>query len=324
MARAVTAELAYLRTGLTESLADVDAAAAASLEAGMIPNTRRAFEQDWQHWTTYTASLGVPASTVRDTLLVEFVAWLARQGQAPATIERRLTGVLAGWHRLQLDVPHGITGQARRALRNLERDLAEANEKRGRGAAPAVTIPQLRRMCAELPSTVAGDRDRAIILLGFAVAARRSELAKLLAADVEPDPEGLVVHIRLGKTPREVAVKPGTDPGTCPVTAWRTWRGHVDEVEPAFVRVNRHGTLGGAMSPAAIGAVVTRRGDAAGVPGLTGHSLRSGLATEARRAGHDRKTIAKQTGHSARSAILDGYMQIVDRWADNALTGIGL
>jgi integrase len=313
---------------VADTLAFVDATADAVLEAGVRDNTRRAFEQDWQHWTDYMAGLGVPLETVRASLLVEFVTWLAHgteqhAPQSPATIERRLTGVLAGWHARGLDVPRGITTDARTALKNLIHALAEADEERGRGSAPAVTIPQLRRICAELPPTATGHRDRAIILLGFAIAARRSELAQLLTSNVVDDPEGLVVRVRSGKTPRIVAVRPGTVSGTCPVTAWHRWRELVG-AGPAFVAINRHGTLGAAMSPAAVGAVVTRRGDAVGVYGLTGHSLRSGLATEARRAGHDRKTIAAQTGHSARSAVLDGYMQIVDRWADNALTGIGL
>ncbi|MFF0516166.1 hypothetical protein [Streptomyces sp. NPDC004250] len=48
------------------------------------------------------------------------------------------------------------------------------------------------------------------------------------------------------------------------------------------------------------------------------------MATEARRKGKDRKTIAAITGHANGSKVLDGYMQIVDRWGeqDNALVGL--
>jgi integrase len=55
----------------------------------------------------------------------------------------------------------------------------------------------------------------------------------------------------------------------------------------------------------------------AGVPiRLTGHSLRAGLATEARRARHDRKTISSITGHSPTSATLEGYFREIDEWRD--------
>lgn len=48
------------------------------------------------------------------------------------------------------------------------------------------------------------------------------------------------------------------------------------------------------------------------------------MTTEARRAGHGAKTIATQGGWRPNSDELYGYMQIVDRWSDNALKGIGL
>lgn len=57
---------------------------------------------------------------------------------------------------------------------------------------------------------------------------------------------------------------------------------------------------------------------------MTGHSLRAGLATEARRAGHDPRSIAAQGGWSPTSDVLYGYMRTVDQWQDNALDNIGL
>lgn len=323
----MSAELDLIRDRLSE----LDDAADAVLEAGMRSNTRAAFDQDWVHWERHCAAVGVPPETVDDALLVSFVAWLARGGpdhdpQAVGTIGRRLTGVLAGWNGRKLEVPYGITSRARKALEILAYQLAQANEVRGRGPSPAVTIPQLRRICEALPDTTTGHRDRCLLLVGFGIAARREELANLLLVDVRPDPAGLIVKVRTGKSPREVAVKPGTHPLTDPVVAYRRWLdagqitdGHL--LRKVHWRSQKVGTAG--ITPEAVGDAVTRAGNLIGIR-ITGHSLRSGLATEARRAGHDRKTIAAQTGHSPKSAILDQYMQIVDRWADNAMTGIGL
>jgi len=76
---------------------------------------------------------------------------------------------------------------------------------------------------------------------------------------------------------------------------------------------------------AAIGAVIPRAGERAGLDlRLTGHSVRAGLATEARRAGHDTATIADQGGWARTSTALQDYIRIGDRWTDNALAGIGL
>ena len=46
-------------------------------------------------------------------------------------------------------------------------------------------------------------RNRAVLLLGFAGAFRRSELVALNVEDLEETPEGLLVTIRRGKTDQE-------------------------------------------------------------------------------------------------------------------------
>jgi len=48
-----------------------------------------------------------------------------------------------------------------------------------------------------------GLRNRAILLLGFAGALRRSELVALNNEDLEETPEGLLITIRRGKTDQE-------------------------------------------------------------------------------------------------------------------------
>ncbi|WP_433566855.1 tyrosine-type recombinase/integrase [Nocardia sp. CA-151230] len=185
-----------------------------------------------------------------------------------------------------IEVPKQTISAARQTLTNYRRELAEANTPRGRGQAPAATVADLRRICAALPPNLAGHRDRAIVLLGFAIAARRSNLAALDVTDVVEHAEGLAVTIRYGKTgAREAAVDRGTNPGTCPVRAVRTWIEAAGLSDKSLFRpIDRHGNLSDArMSPRACGEVVTRAAEAAGVPYCTGHSLRAGLATEARK-----------------------------------------
>ncbi|WP_194924126.1 tyrosine-type recombinase/integrase [Catenulispora pinisilvae] len=80
-------------------------------------------------------------------------------------------------------------------------------------------------MCTTCGTDLAGLRDRALILLAVAVAARRSELASLGDADIAEDPNGLVVELRVSKAkPRTVAVSYGSNPPTCPVRAWKAWK----------------------------------------------------------------------------------------------------
>jgi integrase len=118
---------------------------------------------------------------------------------------------------------------------------------------------------------------------------------------------------------------------TCPVRAWKAWRDAAQIADPdrhAFRRIHHTGSVQPqGLTPQRAGDLITAAGLRAGFEELfTGHSVRSGMATEARRAGKDRKAIAAVTGHADGSKVLDGYMQIVDQWdeQDNALIGIGL
>ncbi|MEU0468257.1 site-specific integrase [Amycolatopsis sp. NPDC006131] len=312
----------------TPRLAELERAAADYVATQRPRNTIRAYAADWRAWQEYTAEIGIPESSDTAGALVGFVAWLENRGAAPSTIDRRLGGVVVGLRARGANPPKAASESARAALNGYRRRLAEAGEKRGRGQAPALTVKDLRTICAACPDTLAGIRDRALVLLAFGIAGRRSEVASLLVSDIVDQPEGLVVTVRFGKTgARTVAVPYGSHEGTCPVRAWRRWRTVAGLVDgPAFRRINRHDQLqDGGLSGQAVGEVINRAAARAGLTvRYTGHSARAGLATEARRAGHDAKTIAAQGGWSPTSAVLHGYMRVVDQWADNAVAGIGL
>lgn len=307
-------------------LIELDRAAAEYVREQRPENTKRAYAIDWRDWCAYTRELGIPETTATPGALVGFVRWLELKGYAPTTMDRRLAGVAVELRQRGAVVNERVTKSARDALKAYKRRLDEAGETRGRGRAAAVTVRDLRRICAALPDTLAGTRDRAMLLIGFTIAARRSELASLRVDDIAPDEQGLVVTIRFGKTGgRTVVVPYGSHERTCPVRAWRAWLEASGITSgPAWRRIDRHGRMfAGGMSAEAVGEAITRAGARVGLA-ITGHSLRAGLVTEARRAGHDVKTICNQTGHSPKSGTVYDYIRIVDQWADNAVAGIGL
>jgi len=74
------------------------------------------------------------------------------------------------------------------------------------------------------PTAVIGVRDRALLLVGFAGAFRRSELVSLDVADVLFGADGLIVQLHRSKTDQEgegrkVGLPFGSNPLTCPVRA---------------------------------------------------------------------------------------------------------
>ncbi|MGI5122742.1 tyrosine-type recombinase/integrase [Marinactinospora thermotolerans] len=310
------------------------------------PNTEAAYAQDLDHWLRYCRIAGLDPDTVSADALTVFVAWLcANPGlgarhAAPATLERRVQGVVAHWHSLGRSCPRNLTRDAREAIRAHAQHLAEQDLEAevGRGQAPLLTISGLRQIVQACPDTHAGLRDRALLLIGFGIAARRSELAGLSTTDISVDYDGgqlrgLRVRVRTSKTGqgRTVPIAKGTSPLTCPAIAWLRWSqaAHLT-YGPALRRVDRHDVVSKTgLLPAGVGEVIRRAGQRTGNPDLqrlTGHSLRAGFATAARRAGHDVVAIARIGGWKVDSPELAKYLRIADEWdeKDNATVGIGL
>src|SRR5689334_8121694 len=78
------------------------------------------------------------------------------------------------------------------------------------------------------PSTRVGLRDRALLLLGFAGAFRRSELVSLDVTDLEFTRAGLIVTLRKSKTDQEgkrrrLGIPYGSSEQTCPVRSLQAW-----------------------------------------------------------------------------------------------------
>jgi integrase len=212
-------------------------------------------------------------------------------------------------------------------MKGIRRSLTVAQ----REAAPAV-IGEVRRMVAHLPRDIAGTRDRALLLVGFAGAMRRSELVGLDVTDITHRDEGLAITIRSSKTDqegagRQVAIPIGRDPETCPVRALQGWLDAAGiEDGPVFRPIDRHGNVSpDRLSDRAVALIVKRSAEGAGLdPSLySGHSLRAGFATTAAANGASERAIANQTGHKSME-VLRRYVRHGSLFTDNAATMLGL
>lgn len=173
-----------------------------------------------------------------------------------------------------------------------------------------------------------GLRDRAILLLGFAGAFRRSELVALNVADLEFCNSGLRVTIRKSKTDQEglgatIAISRGSV--ACPVDAVSTWikAGAITE-GPLFRPVTRAGTISSRrLSPRAVAELVKAYARRAGLKAadFSGHSLRSGFLTSA--AAHG-ASIFKMMDVSRHKSVdtLRGYVRDTELFRDHAGTGL--
>lgn len=307
------------------SLELLGARAAEYVAAAKAANTPRAYRSDWREFTTWAAHRSLcplPASPETLALYLTDLAGVAKT----STIARRLAAI-AEAHRTA-GAPSPTDNAAVKAVwAGIRRVHGTATD-----AATPLTVPLLRRVVEALPQDLAGQRDRALLLVGFAGALRRSELVALDVDDVEERHEGLVVRIRRSKTDQEgagrlVGIPFGSNPLTCPVRALRAW-GDAAEITagPLFRPVTRSGNVGrGRLTAASANRVVQRAVLRAGLDPrpYSAHSLRAGLATSAAEAGVSERSIMAQTGHRS-LAVARGYIRSGSLFRDNTAAQVGL
>ena len=164
----------------------------------------------------------------------------------------------------------------------------------------AVVIEDIRAMVNTLGGSVIDIRDRALILIGFAGAFRRSELVSIEIDNIEFNSDGLIItllHSKIGHDGQgnEKRIPYGSHLNTCPVRSLRDWlQASKITTGPLFRRVNRHGQVGTeALSDQSVALIVKKLVKAAGLDErkYSGHSLRSGLITAAASRGVAERSI---------------------------------
>lgn len=300
------------------------------LDKRLSEHTKRAHRQGKDAWESFCADRGRTPYPVDPVTIVEYIQHLEESGdKAYKTIECRIT-----WLRGALKAEGAPFGPetalaATLALQTARKAIATrpARSTKGSGKAAPITVEELRAISAACPDRLIGVRDRALLLLGFAIGARRSELSALDVEDVTEVERGLEVHVRWSKTGQERRPKVpyGQRLETCPVRAWKAWLDDSGIASgAAFRHIDRHNRIRNRLTPEGVGDALTQAAKRAGLGHRTAHGLRAGMATEGRRGKHDAVAIARQGGWAKHSREMLGYMHVIDEWEDNPLYGIGL
>jgi integrase len=288
-------------------------------------NTRRAYRSDWADFTAWCQAHGRTALPASPETLVLYLSDRADTLKT-LTLQRRLTAISQAHKAADLDTPTADRA-VRRIMTGIRRQKGTAQE----GKAPAITRV-IRAMVAHLPPTLRGQRDRALLLLGFAGAFRRSELVSLDVGDLAWSDDGLTVRLTRSKTDQEgagrtVGIPYGSKPATCPVRAVRAWLTAAEITDgPLFRGVDPHKNLRRTrLSDKTVARVVKNAAEAAGYdPALyAGHSLRAGLATAAAQAGVAERVIMAQTGHKSLPMVRK-YIREGSLFTQNAAAEVGL
>jgi integrase len=287
--------------------------AAAYARGARAASSRRAYQLDWDDFLNWCAQHGRMALPAEPSTVVLYMTALARTRKV-STIERRLAAISKAHTRRGLVSPTGDPA-VRLVMSGIRRDKNVAPRR----VAP-IRAAHLRAIVGRIPPTRSGRRDRALLLVGFQGALRRSELVALDRTDVTFTADGVTLRIRRSKTDQEgagadVAIPFGTRPETCAVQALRSWLMCLDDGAPAIFRGVGKGDRVSCerLSAQSVALVVKQHAAGLGLPGeFAGHSLRAGFATSAAAGNATERDIMRQTRHKSaemvRRYIRDGEL----------------
>ena len=282
------------------------------LQASLSDNSKRAYLNDVLHFLAWGGSIPSTPDQVAGYLVAH------AETHSNATLTRRLVS-LSRAHTSQGHASPTKTDLVKATMHGIRRVHGTAQHQ----VSPILKV-DITAMVDNLTGMI-GVRDKALLLIGFAGAFRRSELVALTDADLSFVEQGLVIHIRRSKTDqtgegRKVAI-PYARGRHCPVLALRHWLSTAGISDgPIFRAITRHGHVQpSALSTEAVALIVKKRAQAIGLDPsqFSGHSLRAGLATSAAQAGVSAHKIQQQTGHKS-IEMLSRYIRDANIFVDNA------
>ncbi|MEN6521085.1 MAG: site-specific integrase [Armatimonadota bacterium] len=311
---------------LSPELLDILKEAQKFLSTTVADSTQEVYQRDWQSFSDWCTRMGLISLPSTPEIVACYFTSLAIKGFRVTTI-RRHSAAIAAAHRAS-GYPTPTTHPAiKELLRGMTRKLGTPPKP-----VDALLSEDIKRMVKALPGTLIGIRDKALILLGFAGAFRRSEIVGLDTGDISYRDEGMLVLIRRSKTDQKgegrwVGIPYGKSQDTCPVAALRNWLKASGISEGAVFRgLDRHGNIvSDRLSRRAVGEVIKRAAKAAGFDPkrYSGHSLRSGHCTQAARSGVADRIIMQQTGHRCQST-LKRYVRLGRLFEENSADSLGL
>jgi integrase len=285
--------------------------------ASQSANTRKSYAQAEAHFLNWGGSIPCTAET-----LAEYIADMASRYKV-ATIEHRIIAL----HQAHVHLGYvtdkrtspAMSGLVKQTMQGIRRTLGTA-QRRVKALVKDDLLETLVLIDQQMPTKAA--RDRALLIVGFAGAFRRSELVGIQTSDLEFNTQGCEVLLRRSKTDQEgegrTVFIPYATGDRCPVKALQQWMqvaniksGAVFRAVSRYDRVSRK-ALGASSVALIVKSSVARLHGEAVSANVSGHSLRAGFATQAAMVGLPNWQTKLTTGHKS-DATLALYNRPVQR-----------
>jgi site-specific recombinase XerD len=311
------------------------------------PNTLNGYASDWEDFDTWCRQKKLQSLPASPQVVAAYLSdratncWSGPSGRLRKMKEKAPLKFPTLLHRLWgIKYKHKECGYqfdtGCKEIENVVSSLRRQNTAKEERKDPLL-LSDIRGMVENLPSNLTGIRDKALLLVGFVSAMRRSEIAALSMQNLKFVEEGIEVYLNWSKTgARDLVIPYGSNPMTCPVRALKYWIKEANITEGAIFRsINKHGQINDKpLTGAAIAIIVKRnsyvqdkisRAVEKGEHTLSyaGHSLRAGFCTTAAMQGVPEHLIMAQAGHK-KSDTTKKYIRIANKWKDNAAIKIGL
>ena len=284
-------------------------------------NTVRAYAGDWKRFTAWCTLHELAPLPAPVEALVGFLAELADAGKKFATIQRHAAAIAKAHELAGLESP-----TADKKIKVLLKGIAREKKTRQKQA-PAFSLDLFKRTVKSIDvSTPTGLRNRALLLLGFTGAFRRSELEALNIEDLAFDEEGLIVTLPQSKTNQEgqaeeKAIFYSPDLALCPIRSLQAWLRMLDRTEgPVFVSMRKNNQVTTRRMTTKYTNLIVQQHLG---PQFTAHSLRASFVTVSKLNGADDSKVMNQTKHKT-SSMIRRYTRLDSIRQHNSAKELGL
>lgn len=293
--------------------------------------TRKAYQSDWKNFLKFCEYRKICSMPADGNTVCLFLTELADMGKSVSTIVRALTSInkaheLAGKESVR-------TPAVKTLLTGIKRTVGVSQSH-----ARSISYSDILKMASHCDGSIIGTRDKALLMVGWCSALRRSELVALNIGDLDWCEQGVIITVRRSKTDQEGEGKQISIPFSkdiiCPVVSLRYWLERLSKDArkkhcPVWrsIGVNGHkfwfNEVRGRLSDRMVAIIVKRYAGYAGFPSdqYSAHSLRRGLATEAGLRRIPERIIARHTRHASIS-VLRSYIDAGNIWDENPLSSI--
>ena len=290
-----------------------------NIKSSKAPNTLRAYKADIKSFEIFCAKLNFKTLPADPKTVSLFITNLSKKSKL-STIKRKLAAIkvthnLAGAY---LDLKHPIINEN---LNSIKKQLGTFQKSK-----KPIMLNDLKSIVVEIEKEKELKiklRNKALILIGFSGAFRRSELVSVELEDIDFVKEGVKIFIKKSKTDQSgegmvKAIPYFNNVNFCPVLSLSNWIDFLKKTKNKNTKIFE-------MSDKNVALIVKKYALKTGLnpEKYSGHSLRSGFATSTAENGAEERQIMAMTGHKS-NQMVRRYIQESNLFNNNALNKINI